>query len=251
MWHVLEVHPSSPAEAAGLRAHTDYIIGSDAIRPENDDFFTLIETHEGQNLKMYVYNVTDDACREITLKPNSAWGGEGSIGCGIGFGYLHRIPIQPHEMAGSHKVHKEIPSPPNITSVNPVVPKPSTESVQMTLNPSFPYVPPLTATFTTTPPTIVDNVKTDVSGITTQLENTTIDSAFEAVPTTREDVQNSNLVVDSNQNLPAQPQTVPVFPAVSLQQNVYVPAVQPPTEIINNIVQGEGLSLCLFEKNNE
>ena len=24
--------------------------------------------------------------------PNGAWGGEGSIGAGIGYGYLHRIP---------------------------------------------------------------------------------------------------------------------------------------------------------------
>jgi len=28
------------------------------------------------------------------LTPNSAWGGEGSLGCGIGYGYLHRIPIK-------------------------------------------------------------------------------------------------------------------------------------------------------------
>ena len=26
------------------------------------------------------------------LTPNSDWGGEGSLGCGIGYGYLHRIP---------------------------------------------------------------------------------------------------------------------------------------------------------------
>lgn len=89
-----EVHPSSPAEQAGLRAFTDYIIGADAIRHEGDDLFTLIETHEGQTLKMYVYNIDDDACREVTLKPNSKWGGEGSLGCGIGYGYLHRIPIR-------------------------------------------------------------------------------------------------------------------------------------------------------------
>lgn len=89
-----EVHPSSPAEQAGLRAFTDYIIGAEAIRHESDDLFTLIETHEGQALKMYVYNVDDDACREVTLKPNSKWGGEGSLGCGIGYGYLHRIPVR-------------------------------------------------------------------------------------------------------------------------------------------------------------
>ena len=26
--------------------------------------------------------------------PNGAWGGEGSIGAGIGYGYLHRIPTR-------------------------------------------------------------------------------------------------------------------------------------------------------------
>lgn len=43
---------------------------------------------------MYVYNTEDDRCREVLIKPNSQWGGEGSLGCGIGYGYLHRIPIR-------------------------------------------------------------------------------------------------------------------------------------------------------------
>lgn len=30
---------------------------------------------------------------QVTLTPNSAWGGEGCIGCDIGYGYLHRIPV--------------------------------------------------------------------------------------------------------------------------------------------------------------
>ena len=29
---------------------------------------------------------------QVLLIPNSDWGGEGSLGCGIGYGYLHRIP---------------------------------------------------------------------------------------------------------------------------------------------------------------
>lgn len=28
----------------------------------------------------------------MLLTPNTEWGGEGSLGCGIGYGYLHRIP---------------------------------------------------------------------------------------------------------------------------------------------------------------
>ena len=31
---------------------------------------------------------------KVVLTPNSAWGGEGSLGCGIGYGYLHRIPVE-------------------------------------------------------------------------------------------------------------------------------------------------------------
>ncbi|KAH0561435.1 Golgi reassembly-stacking protein 2 [Cotesia glomerata] len=94
VWHVLEVHPSSPAELAGLRSFTDYIIGADSALHESEDLFTLIEAHEARPLKLYVYNTTDDSCREVTITPNSKWGGEGSLGCGIGYGYLHRIPIR-------------------------------------------------------------------------------------------------------------------------------------------------------------
>jgi predicted metalloprotease with PDZ domain len=94
VWHILEVHPSSPAEAAGLRSFSDYIIGADSILHESEDLFTLIETHEDKQLKLYVYNCDEDRCREVVITPNSKWGGEGSLGAGIGFGYLHRIPIR-------------------------------------------------------------------------------------------------------------------------------------------------------------
>jgi hypothetical protein len=94
VWHVLEVHPSSPAEAAGLRPYTDYIIGADSILHESEDLFTLIETHEGKSLKLYVYNTDEDVCREVNIIPNSGWGGAGNLGAEIGFGYLHRIPLK-------------------------------------------------------------------------------------------------------------------------------------------------------------
>jgi len=92
VWHVLDVEPNSPAELAGLHAHTDYIIGADSVLHESEDLFQLIETHEGKALKLFVYNSGLDACREVTITPNQSWGGEGSLGCGIGYGYLHRIP---------------------------------------------------------------------------------------------------------------------------------------------------------------
>jgi len=102
VWHILEVKPTSPAEAAGLRPYTDYIIGADSVLHESEDLFTLIEAHEARPLKLYVYNTETDHCREVSITPNGAWGGEGSIGCGIGYGYLHRIPIEDIPQQGSN-----------------------------------------------------------------------------------------------------------------------------------------------------
>ncbi len=62
------------------------------MKPE--DLFTLIESSENKQLKLYVYNSDLDTVREVLLTPNSAWGGEGALGCGIGYGYLHRIPVK-------------------------------------------------------------------------------------------------------------------------------------------------------------
>ena len=118
-----------------FRPYTDYIIGADSVLHESEDLFTLIEAHEARPLKLYVYNTETDHCREVsfqnmstnnqlgliipilqsnqfyifktslvqvTITPNGAWGGEGSMGCGIGYGYLHRIPIDDYPQAGSH-----------------------------------------------------------------------------------------------------------------------------------------------------
>ncbi|KAH8240040.1 hypothetical protein KR032_010541 [Drosophila birchii] len=165
VWHILEVHPNSPAELAGLRAYSDYVIGADAIRHENDDLFTLIETHEQQPLKMYVYNLDDDACREVTIKPNTAWGGEGALGCGIGFGYLHRIPVQADPVAGggvgAAPTASEAVAPLLTAGGVPSAGAPvsATAAGSAVVSPTLPYIPPLANTFGSTnaeirPPTV-------------------------------------------------------------------------------------------------
>merc|ERR1712131_264768 len=136
IWHVLEVEPNSPAYLAGLRQFTDYIIGADSILSEQEDLFTLIESNEGKPLKLYVYNSETDASREVVLTPNSAWGGEGSLGCGIGYGYLHRIPV---EGAPSEPVAQVAPvetAPPNGQMVQ--VPLATPAPVTATLTPTLP-----------------------------------------------------------------------------------------------------------------
>ncbi|TKS87696.1 Golgi reassembly-stacking protein 1 [Collichthys lucidus] len=95
VWHVLDVEASSPAAIAGLIAHDDFIVGADQVLQDSEDFFSLIEANEGKPLKLLVYNTKTDQCREVVVTPNGAWGGEGCLGCGIGYGYLHRIPTRP------------------------------------------------------------------------------------------------------------------------------------------------------------
>lgn len=124
VWHILEVEPNSPAALAGLRPYTDYIIGAEAILRESEDLFSLIESHNGKPLKIYVYNTDTDNCREVIITPNSAWGGEGSLGCGIGYGYLHRIPI--HKQLMERKVtpvlRANLPSSPMVPLSAPSAP---------------------------------------------------------------------------------------------------------------------------------
>nr|XP_046227929.1 Golgi reassembly-stacking protein 1-like [Scatophagus argus] len=127
VWHVLDVEASSPAALAGLIANNDFIVGADQVLQDSEDFFSLIETNEGKPLKLLVYNTQTDQCREVVVTPNGAWGGEGSLGCGIGYGYLHRIPTRPAQpntqnknvlqsmVAGSNEElamsdHTEVPS---------------------------------------------------------------------------------------------------------------------------------------------
>ena len=44
---------------------------------QRDDFFTLVETSDGQPVKVYVYSSLTDGVRELSITPNSKWGGEG------------------------------------------------------------------------------------------------------------------------------------------------------------------------------
>lgn len=92
IWHILDVQPNSPAAIAGIRSQTDYIIAADSFQDDRDDLFALVERFNMKPLRLYVYNSALDKCREVTITPNNNWGGEGSLGCGIGYGYLHRIP---------------------------------------------------------------------------------------------------------------------------------------------------------------
>jgi len=63
-----------------------------------------------------VYNTISNVIRLVNITPNSNWGGEGSIGCNVGYGYLHRIPITTEQkqanltLAANYKIE---PAKPN------------------------------------------------------------------------------------------------------------------------------------------
>jgi hypothetical protein len=93
VWHIIDVKPNSPASFAGLQSNTDYVLGAESVLNQADDLIALVQANVGKPLKLYVYNVDDDNVREVELTPNDNWGGEGCLGCDIGYGYLHRIPV--------------------------------------------------------------------------------------------------------------------------------------------------------------
>lgn len=43
-------------------------------------------------LELFVYNHDYNVLRAIRIRPNSQWGGSGLLGCGVGYGLLHRLP---------------------------------------------------------------------------------------------------------------------------------------------------------------
>jgi hypothetical protein len=93
IWHILDVPPSSPADLAGLLPYSDYILGTpEGVLHGESGLGELVEDHIGRPLRLYVYNNEYDVTREVTIHPSRDWGGEGALGCVLGYGALHRLP---------------------------------------------------------------------------------------------------------------------------------------------------------------
>ncbi|TQS33088.1 hypothetical protein Golomagni_06580 [Golovinomyces magnicellulatus] len=93
IWHVLDVPANSPADLAGLLPYSDYILGSPEASMHGEGALgEIVEDYIGRPLRLYIYNNEYDVTREVTITPSRQWGGEGAIGCTLGYGALHRIP---------------------------------------------------------------------------------------------------------------------------------------------------------------
>ncbi|KAI1820788.1 GRASP55/65 PDZ-like domain-containing protein [Xylaria intraflava] len=93
IWHVLDVPANSPADTAGLLPYSDYIIGTpDGILHGEGGLGELVDDYIGRPLRLWVYNNEYNVTRELEIVPSRDWGGEGALGCVLGFGALHRLP---------------------------------------------------------------------------------------------------------------------------------------------------------------
>jgi hypothetical protein len=87
------VPTASPADIAGLLPYSDYILGTpEGVLHGESGLGELVEDHIGRPLRLYVYNNEYDVTREVTIHPSRDWGGEGALGCVLGYGALHRLP---------------------------------------------------------------------------------------------------------------------------------------------------------------
>ncbi|KAI8965807.1 GRASP55/65 PDZ-like domain-containing protein [Daldinia sp. FL1419] len=93
VWHVLDVSPNSPADQAGLIPYSDYILGTpDGVLHGEGGLGELVDDYVERPLRLWVYNNEYNVTRELEIVPSRAWGGEGALGCVLGYGALHRLP---------------------------------------------------------------------------------------------------------------------------------------------------------------
>ena len=93
VWHILDVMPNSPADVAGLVPYGDYVIGCPEGQLRGDGALgDMVEAFMNRPLRLYVYNHEYDVTRTVTITPGKNWGGDGALGCVLGYGALHRVP---------------------------------------------------------------------------------------------------------------------------------------------------------------
>ncbi|TFY82615.1 hypothetical protein EWM64_g1403 [Hericium alpestre] len=77
--HVLRVTPSSPASQTNIEPFFDFIVGfegdSSSARKTIDaaELERIVESHEGKNLNLLVWNSKNEATRVVSITPSRAW----------------------------------------------------------------------------------------------------------------------------------------------------------------------------------
>lgn len=72
----------------------DYIVGTPEGSVHGEaGLGELVEDYLSRTLRLYVYNHEYTVTRLVTITPSRSWGGNGALGCVLGFGALHRLPV--------------------------------------------------------------------------------------------------------------------------------------------------------------
>lgn len=91
-YHILNINlERGPAAQAGLIPDEDYIIGcQDGLLATGGETLLqdIVRSRANHELSLYVYNTVHDCVRPLTVQI----GGDGRLGCNVGYGFLHRIP---------------------------------------------------------------------------------------------------------------------------------------------------------------
>ena len=229
---VLDVQRNSPAAKAGFVAYRDFIITSrDIIIRDSADLGQLIETHAAEELSLCLYNADTELIREVIIHPDDGWGGEGMLGCGIGTGLLHRIPIASKYLKNSCDSSPAARPDGAVTGsselfVESVAPQESNVVLSATIPPfassaaaTLPAVTLSTATLlpSATPPVTVPSVAPPTVAHSTVSPPVTVPVASPSAAVTVPSVASPAAV------------TVPVSSPPTVTPPVTVPVVAPPT----------------------
>ncbi|MCJ1473357.1 hypothetical protein MMC13_002008 [Lambiella insularis] len=152
VWHVLDVIPDSPADIAGLLPYGDYIIGTpEGLVHGESGLGELVEDYLSRPLRLYVYNHEYAVTRLVTITPSRSWGGNGALGCVLGFGALHHLPLpltEPPAAPGetlfeTTRLSSDVARPLSSSSHPPVASYPPVQSSDLLVPAAMSVPPPL------------------------------------------------------------------------------------------------------------
>lgn len=105
-------------------------------------------------LRLIVYNHEYNVTRPITITPTRNWGGEGALGCVLGFGALHRLPpsLEEPPQAPGETLFSTDSAPTSFDEKRPLSSTSNVPPAQMIGAPSELFVPAEVALPSKTPP---------------------------------------------------------------------------------------------------
>jgi len=89
---ILHVDPKGPGEKLGLKSNVDYIVQMNKTGTSAGDQNKAARSSKSFNL--IVYNVNSRSYRKIFFKPDAEYKGLGMLGCEIGSGLNHQLPMR-------------------------------------------------------------------------------------------------------------------------------------------------------------